>query len=59
MYMHPQAVIIDGSNTEETFLHLAMRTKTHSLNIPLIELPKSAPNHLAWMTKLDSASLAG
>jgi hypothetical protein len=59
MYMHPQAIIVDGSSTEEDFFLEAMRTKTHALGNPLIELPKSASKHLAWMTKLDSASLAG
>lgn len=59
MYMHPQAVVVDGSSIEEDFFLEAMRMKMPTIGVPLIELPKSASKQLAWMTKLDSASLAG
>ncbi|ERS97743.1 hypothetical protein HMPREF1624_05914 [Sporothrix schenckii ATCC 58251] len=58
LYMHPQAIIIDGTNAEETFFKAGMRTHAKSSHTTLIELPKRAPQRLAWLTKLDSASLS-
>ncbi|KAL1862585.1 hypothetical protein VTK73DRAFT_6748 [Phialemonium thermophilum] len=57
-YMHPQALIVDGSSTEERPFLDGLRTKASSLEIPLIELPEHAPSQVAWISKLDSASLA-
>lgn len=57
--MHPQAIIVDGSSTEEEYFLRAMRKKADDEGMPLVELPEFAPNKLAWVTKLDSASLAG
>lgn len=56
--MHPQALIVDASMEENYFL-TAARKRAPELNIPLIELPQHAPSRLAWITKLDSSSLAG
>ncbi|KAK1979939.1 hypothetical protein LZ30DRAFT_724715 [Colletotrichum cereale] len=57
-YMHPQAVIVDGSDDEFVPFTKGMRDETRRLKIPLIELPANAWTHLSWLAKLDSASLA-
>ncbi|EAA33065.3 hypothetical protein GE21DRAFT_5699 [Neurospora crassa] len=57
-YMHPQAVLVDASGEEEEYFLPAARAQASEEGFPLIELPKGAQKHLAWMTKLDSASLA-
>ncbi len=59
IYMHPQAVFIDGSYAEEAFFIRNMREESGVLEIPLIELPKNAPSQLGWLSKLDSAALSG
>ncbi|KAJ4414477.1 hypothetical protein N0V85_003128 [Neurospora sp. IMI 360204] len=57
-YMHPQAVLVDASGEEEEYFLLAARAQASEEGFPLIELPEGAQKRLAWMTKLDSASLA-
>jgi hypothetical protein len=57
--MHPQAIVIDGTNSEESIFLTAMRSESGDLAIPLIELPEKGNEKLAWITKLDSSSLAG
>jgi len=57
--MHPQAVIVDGSDSETALFLEAIRVQTRSMKVHLIELPEDGPSNLAWITKLDSASLAG
>ncbi|KAK3390382.1 hypothetical protein B0H63DRAFT_519608 [Podospora didyma] len=57
-WMHPQVVLVDSSSAEEPFFLNAMRIQAPLKNIPLIELPENAPKQLAWVSKLDSASLA-
>jgi hypothetical protein len=37
----------------------AIRKEATESHIPLLELPEKSPSKLAWMTKLDSSSLAG
>lgn len=56
--MHPQAIIIDGSNAEENYLMAGMRTHAKTSQTTLIELPRRGAQRLAWLTKLDSASLS-
>lgn len=58
LYMHPQAIIIDGSNTEDAYLQSGMRTFAESSQTSLLELPTRGAHRLAWLTKLDSASLS-
>ncbi|KAK3294774.1 uncharacterized protein B0H64DRAFT_425431 [Chaetomium fimeti] len=58
MYMHPQAVVIDGSGVEEDYFLAGVRKQAPVLGMPLIELPKNAHSRLAWITKLDASSLA-
>ncbi|KKF97601.1 hypothetical protein CFO_g4 [Ceratocystis platani] len=58
MYMHPQAVIIDGSRNEEAFFLNGFRDTADALKLPLIELPSNMPNEMSFLTKLDSVALA-
>jgi len=57
-YMHPQAVIVDASDDETGMFLEAMRVQLGSMKVPLIQLPENSPEKLAWLTKLDSSSLA-
>ena len=57
--MHPQVIIVDGSDSENDFFLESMRKKTYAIERPLVELPHAPLKHLAWITKLDSSSLAG
>jgi hypothetical protein len=58
-YMHPQAMIIDASGLEEDYFLASMRKQAPDSGIPLIELPENSITQLAWISKLDSSSLAG
>ncbi|KAH8879659.1 hypothetical protein GQ53DRAFT_755739 [Thozetella sp. PMI_491] len=58
IYMHPQAVLIDGSSTEERFFINGLREEAKLLEVPLIEVPKDGLLQLGWMSKLDSAALS-
>lgn len=58
-YMHPQAIIVDGSKTEEEFHLRGVRQKAASLSKTVIELPENSEQTLQWITKLDAASLSG
>lgn len=57
--MHPQAVIMDGSKTEDDFFLRGIREKGAEFKANLIEIPDIASKRLLWLTKLDSSSLAG
>jgi hypothetical protein len=57
--LHPQAIIVDASSTEELYFLEAIRTKAKEVNIPTINLPANSQKQLAYMTKLDSSSLSG
>ncbi|KAI4602425.1 hypothetical protein KJ359_009668 [Pestalotiopsis sp. 9143b] len=56
MWMHPQAIIVDGSGWEEYFFTGGTSKHVKAMGATLIELPYSAQN-LMWMTRLDSRSL--
>lgn len=56
-YMHPQAIIFDGSNDEEAFFTRGVKQHVKVSRTTLIELPRFASKSLNWITKLDSASL--
>ncbi|KAF2659136.1 hypothetical protein K491DRAFT_689502 [Lophiostoma macrostomum CBS 122681] len=56
-FLHPQVAIMDDSNSENAFFVRGMRSKTATLDIPLIEIPKNHWEHFMWMTRLDSGSL--
>jgi hypothetical protein len=57
--MHPQAILIDSTTDEEDFFLLGVRDEVRGTNSALIELPERPGESLAWVTKLDSASLSG
>ncbi|KAH8680881.1 hypothetical protein BX600DRAFT_428857 [Xylariales sp. PMI_506] len=55
-YMHPQAVIIDGSRTEDWYFQKSARSHAMATSNTLIELPSSSSS-LGWIASLDSRSL--
>ncbi|PQE26271.1 glycosyltransferase 2 protein [Rutstroemia sp. NJR-2017a BBW] len=57
-FVHPQAVIIDGSGDEDDFLISGFRSRTNVLQRTLIELPADVEQNLMWITQLDSAALS-
>lgn len=57
-YMHPQAVLVDASDSESALFLEAMRVQVRAMKVAMIELPEGGPSKLAWINKLDSASLA-
>ncbi|KAI1337395.1 hypothetical protein F5Y15DRAFT_417862 [Xylariaceae sp. FL0016] len=56
-YMHPQAIMVDGSNNEEGFFTQAVRQHVKATGNTLIELPQKSTKSLSWMTRLDSQAL--
>ncbi|KAI0910085.1 hypothetical protein F4823DRAFT_388239 [Ustulina deusta] len=56
-YMHPQAIILDGSNDEESFFTRGLKQHVKVSKTTLIELPRFASKSLGWITRLDSAAL--
>ena len=58
-FVHPQVILIDESSREDPFFTKAMRSKAMDAGKSLIELPIDAVEHMMWLTRLDSASLAG
>lgn len=57
--MHPQVMFIDNSGEEADYFVKGIRKQAPQTGIPVIELPEDAHSRLGWITKLDSASLAG
>ena len=58
-FVHPQVILIDNPSREDLFFINALRTKTMDLGKTVIELPLDAKENVMWITRLDSASLAG
>jgi hypothetical protein len=58
-YMHPQAVIVDKSGTEEEYFLTGIKDRSIELGKTLIELPDNAEQSLMWLMRLDSFSLNG
>lgn len=58
LYMHPQAIFVDSTSDEEEFFLLGVRDQVRGTSSALIELPRGPGESLAWVTKLDSASLS-
>lgn len=58
-FMHPQAVIVDNSATEEEYFLIGIRDRSIELGRTLIELPDNTEQRLMWLTRLDSSSLNG
>ncbi|KAL3955732.1 hypothetical protein ACCO45_011295 [Purpureocillium lilacinum] len=57
-YMHPQAVLVDSTDAEETFFLRGARDEISSTHAALIELPHKPETRLSWITKLDAPALA-
>lgn len=57
--MHPQVVLVDGSETEEGYFLDAMRSQSSEIPFNLIELPEKSLKRFGWITKLDSSALSG
>jgi hypothetical protein len=55
-YMHPQAIIVDGSGWEDSFFTKAAAAHVKVTSNTLIALPYSSKSIL-WITKLDSRSI--
>lgn len=58
-YIHPQAVIVDATETEETTFLEALHAYFEKSDQSIIELPHNGAQRLGWLAKLDSASLSG
>ena len=57
--MHPQAVIVDATSSEEVYFLAAMREQIKYSRASLIEVPDHSGKRLGWINKLDSSSLRG
>ncbi|KAF5007462.1 hypothetical protein FDECE_6224 [Fusarium decemcellulare] len=57
-FMHPQAIIVDASNTEEDFFLKAVRDQVTATKSALIELPDKPETRFAWISKLDASALS-
>lgn len=57
-YMHPQVIIIDSTEQEESWFKKGAKLQGDFMGTPVIELPDNAAKRLGWLTKLDSSSLA-
>lgn len=55
--MHPQAIIVDGTNNEEAYFTRGLKQHLKVSKTSLIELPRFSPKSLDWITKLDNAAL--
>ncbi|KAL6795297.1 hypothetical protein J3E68DRAFT_403892 [Trichoderma sp. SZMC 28012] len=58
LYMHPQAIIIDSSATEEHYFLSGIRDEVRGTGSTLIELPERPGNRFSWLSKLDASALA-
>ena len=58
-FMHPQSIIIDDPEREDTYFVAALRSKAMDIGRGIIELPSNAVENMMWLTHLDSGSLAG
>jgi hypothetical protein len=64
-YLHPQVVIIGADVSEDDFFTRTIKIKAKDYSIPLIQFPgpaesvdRRAIDNLAWISRLDSVSLA-
>ncbi|KAI1810115.1 hypothetical protein GGS20DRAFT_226675 [Poronia punctata] len=56
-YIHPQAILVDGSNDEEAFLTRGVTRHVKLSKTSLIELPGKASKDIDWIAKVDSQAL--
>ncbi|RDA88652.1 hypothetical protein CP532_4140 [Ophiocordyceps camponoti-leonardi (nom. inval.)] len=54
----PQAILVDSTSTEESYLHQGTRKYVDRFQTTVIELPENPGIRLSWISKLDSAALA-
>ncbi|KAI7283696.1 hypothetical protein KC345_g2752 [Hortaea werneckii] len=57
-YMHPQAIITDDGEIEETFHVRALRRKGKDMGVTVIEIPGGRYEEFFYITRLDSGSLS-
>ncbi|RFU74523.1 glycosyltransferase 2 [Trichoderma arundinaceum] len=58
IYMHPQAIVVDTSTTEENYFLSGLRDEVRATESTLIELPERSGKRLSWFSKLDASALA-
>ncbi|UKZ73913.1 hypothetical protein TrVFT333_001567 [Trichoderma virens FT-333] len=58
LYMHPQAIIIDSTATEEHYFLSGIRDEVRGMESTLIELPERPGTRFSWLSKLDASALA-
>ena len=56
-YMLPQAVITADGDHENVYFATGMRRSVKAMALTHIEIPKAAPEKLAWLSRLDAGSL--
>ncbi|KAI9171109.1 hypothetical protein HJFPF1_00589 [Paramyrothecium foliicola] len=56
-YMHPQAILLDSTSTEEVYFLAGFRDQVRSTKAALIELPDRPATRLSWLKKLDASAL--
>ncbi|KAI8723546.1 hypothetical protein NCS52_00210400 [Fusarium sp. LHS14.1] len=57
-FMHPQAIIVDGSHLEDDYFLRAIRDQVMATKSALIELPDKSETRFSWISKLDASSLS-
>ncbi|KAL2691788.1 hypothetical protein Neosp_002179 [[Neocosmospora] mangrovei] len=57
-FMHPQAIIVDGSHLEDDYFLHAIRDQVMATKSALIELPDKPETRFSWISKLDASSLS-
>lgn len=58
-FVHPQVVLLDDTEQEDSLFVKTLQKKTQDLQIPVIGLPQDALQNMMWITRLDSGSLQG
>ncbi|KAK4986187.1 hypothetical protein LTR50_005479 [Elasticomyces elasticus] len=57
-FMHPQAIVMDDSASEDVFFVKGIRAKAQEQGHPIIEIPRGKSEDFVWMTRLDTESLS-
>ncbi|KAI8679738.1 hypothetical protein NCS57_00252400 [Fusarium keratoplasticum] len=57
-FMHPQAIIVDGSHLEDDYFLRSIRDQVMATKSALIELPDKPETRFSWISKLDASSLS-
>ncbi|KAI9789815.1 MAG: hypothetical protein M1816_005732 [Peltula sp. TS41687] len=56
-FIHPQVVMLDSTEQEDSILVKTLQEKNQDLQIPIIGLPQDALENMMWITPLDCGSL--